>query len=804
MNNEVKPPRRSQVFDLVAGFSRALHLSEIASRLGVQDPGMMALSRIVEDLVFDGQLTALPGNRFRSATKAKAESRGAVIEGFLTVNPRGFGFIARAGDGDDVFVPAESMRGAMHGDKVRARIVAQTSRGAEGSIDEILDRKTKRIAGALQKKRNSAWLMPDDQRVRGPVVLAQSELVSKAEAGDIVVVEITRFPDSPDENPEGKVIEVLGESGTPDVEVKKILLLANVNEAHAPAAVEEAKALPAEVPAADLVGRVDLTEFPLPTIDPEDARDHDDAIWALRLPEGGYRVIIAIADVSHYVRPGTAIDDNARDRGCSIYLPDRAIPMLPRELSSNLCSLLPDVVRLCLAVDLTLDATGTTKSYQIVEGFMNSRAKLSYDDVALAIGLTNEGTRNPKAEAMKDDLAVLREISSLLRGKRMARGALDFDLPETKITVDPKTRLPISAVRRGKDPGVARSYQIVEELMLLANETIAAHVADRKIPAIYRNHGVPDPERVARFAALCTKFGVTMDPDDATDPKKLSAFVKKLRERNKDGIADKSHAILDSMLVRTLKQAVYDVANIGHFGLASTAYLHFTSPIRRYPDLVVHRMVRAMLQAKAKGTAVRTDEEAVASMRDAAILASERERRAMQVERDVVDLYGVFLMREVVGDVFAGTVTSIVGSGVFVSLFDPFVSVLVKMEMLGPDDYEADDDGLAVSGKRSGDRIDLGDTMHVEILEVSFERRMTLGKRLHVEGEKKKTKAARKGDANRADGKTADGKSDAGAREGGRKRKSFGKAAKPTSGGKRREAKAAKPKKKDKAKKRKR
>ncbi len=735
---------------------------------------MTALSRIVEDLVFDGAVTALPGNRFRAASKAKSEARGAAIEGFLTVNPRGFGFVAREGDGDDVFVPAEAMRGAMHGDKVRVRIVAQTSRGAEGAIDEIIDRKAKRLAGALQKKRGSAWLMPDDQRVRGPVVLAQSELVANASQGDIVVVEVTRFPESPDENPEGKVIEVLGEAGTPDVEVKKILMLSNITETHAPAATEEARGLPAEVPAQDLVGRVDLTEFPLPTIDPEDARDHDDAVWAIRLPGGGYRVIIAIADVSHYVRPGTAIDDNARDRGCSIYLPDRAIPMLPRELSSNLCSLLPDVVRLCLAVDLTLDATGTTTGYTIIEGFMNSRAKLSYTDVALAVGLTSEGTRNPKAEAMKEDLVVLREISSLLRGKRMARGALDFNLPETKITVDPKTRLPISAVRRGKDPGVAKSYQIVEELMLLANETIAAHVAERKIPAIYRNHGVPDPERVARFAALCTKFGVTMDVDDATDPKKLSAFVKKLRERNKDGIADKSHAILDSMLVRTLKQAVYDVANIGHFGLASTAYLHFTSPIRRYPDLVVHRMVRELLQAKAAGKGVHTDEEAVSAMRDAAVLASERERRAMQVERDVVDLYGVFLMREVIGDVFAGTVTSIVGSGVFVSLFEPFVSVLVKMEMLGPDEYEADDDGFAVSGRRSGDRIDLGDTMHVEILEVSFERRMTLGKRLHVEGQsdKKKDKGGPKGSA-----KKAASKGDP-ERKGGRKRKSLPKNAK--------------------------
>jgi ribonuclease R len=714
-----KLPRRAQVFELLGSFPRALHMGEIASRLGVSEGNLGGLARILEDLTFDGSIVAMAGHRYRASKVGRERATGTIREGFLSVNPRGFGFVPMEGDGEDLFIPAESMAGAMHGDKVRVKVVARSSRGAEGAVLDVVERRAKRIAGALSKKGRALWVTPEDGRVRGPIVLARSELADGANHGDVVIVMVTRFPESPDENPEGELVAVLGAPGEPEVEVQKILALASVEEAHPPLAVTEAKAFPREVPPETLAGLEDLTAFPLPTIDPEDARDHDDALWAERLPEGGYRVLVAIADVSAYVTSGSALDDAARERGCSIYLPDRAIPMLPRELSSHLCSLLPDVTRLCLAVDLELDATGETRRYRLVEGFMRSQAKLTYEQVALTLGMTREGTRSAKAEELKPGLALLREISSLLRARRMRRGALDFDLPETKIVVDPETHLPLSASRRGKDPGVAKAYQIVEELMLLANETVAAFLIEKQAPGIFRNHGAPDPEKVARFAMLCTKFGVEMDPDDALDPKKLSAFVRKLRETQ-------GSSILDTFLVRTLKQAVYDVANIGHFGLASPAYLHFTSPIRRYPDLVVHRVVRGLLR---RGPIDRT-EEGVGRMRESAVTASERERRAMQVERDVVDLYGALLMREMIGDLFIGTVTGIVGSGVFVTLEDPFVSVLVKLEALGKDDYEPDDDGFAVVGKRSGDRVELGERLHVEILEVSLDRRTTYGRRI--------------------------------------------------------------------------
>lgn len=716
--SESKPPRRKNVIELLGSFKRALHASEIATRLGVGPDGVAALSRVLDDLVFDGTVLPQAGQRFRLASAERTRSKEEMVEGYLTVNPRGFGFVQREGDSEDVFVPAESLGGAMHGDRVQARVVARGARGIEGAITEVLVRRSVRIAGALARRGKTCYIYPDDTRIRGPVVLPPD---TEGNDGDIVVVEITRFPATPDENPEGKVTEVLGPPGTPDVEVRKLLAVAGVIEPHPDLAVAEARAFGTEVAESAVAGREDLTHLPLPTIDPEDARDHDDAVWAVRT-DNGYRIWVAIADVSHYVAPGTALDASAKERGCSIYLPDRAIPMLPRELSGNLCSLLPDVTRLCLAVEIDLDPAGTVLESRLLEGVMKSRAKLTYEGVARALGMS-EGTQQPLAVEMKEDLALLREISSILRGLRMRRGALDFDLPESKIHVDPATKLPTNATKRAKDPGIAKAYQIVEELMLLANETVAQFVAKRNVPAIYRNHAAPDPEKIARFASICEKLGIEFEESDMSEAKSLSAFVKRLATHP-------SRSLLDTLLVRSLKQAVYDVANIGHFGLASDAYLHFTSPIRRYPDMVVHRAVRAVL----RNQRVDKSDEGITTMREAAQLASERERRAMQVERDVADLYGVFLMRDKIGEQFTGSVSGIVGSGIFVTLDDPFVNVLVRADTLGQGPYEPDEDGFALVNTRTGDRIDLGDTMLVQISDTSLDRRTTYATRVSEPG----------------------------------------------------------------------
>lgn len=743
------PPRRAAIVEILEAAGRPLHAAEIVTRLGVAPRHETALGRVLDDLVFDGTIAALPGHRFhlqRPSTQRAVERRGAPstrpgstrsgvpgrdVEGYLTVNPRGFGFVATEGAGSDIFVPAEALGGGLHGDRVIARIVGQNARGLEGVITGIVSRRNAKLAGTLRVRGKSAWVEPDDARVRGPIVLPGGPgEVPGAVDGAAVVARIERFPQLPEENPEGVLEAVLGDPGDPEVEVQKILLSEGVEEDHHPAAIEEAEAYGDHVPEEALAGREDLTHLPLPTIDPIDARDHDDAIWAERRPEGGYRVWIAIADVSHYVRPGTQLDASAVGRACSIYLPDRAIPMLPRALSSNLCSLLPDQLRLCLAAIVDLDASATVIGSRLVEGYMRSRAKLNYEGVARVLGLSAEAPRQPEAEEYRDDLKLLREISTQLRARRMRRGALDLELPEAKVVLEGKK--PLDVVKRARDPGVAKAYQIVEEFMLLANEAVASFLIEHDVPAIFRNHGSPDLEKLARFAELAERLGVPFDADDGTDPKKLAAFLKKTASHERK-------QVLHMVLMRSMKQAVYETLNQGHFGLASEGYVHFTSPIRRYPDVVVHREVKAMLRKER----IDRGETALEKMRMAAVTASERERRAMTIERQVVDLHRALVMRDKIGEIYGGTVSGINMAGAFVAIDEPFVDVLVRSETLGTAGYEPDDLGLALVAQATGDRIELGDAMMVQIEDVSIVRRTVFGRRLRDEAEEPRGRRGR-------------------------------------------------------------
>lgn len=713
--------RRGDVAELLAAHGRALHKNEIMTKLGLDVDASPTLERILDDLTFDGSIVALPGQRFRvgagGAGGARKTSASAEIEGLLHANPRGFAFVGA--EGGDIFIPREALRGAMHGDRVIARVVAENKKGREGFIVSVVTRRKGALGGRIVRERRAIHIEPDDVRIRGPIIVVPDDTLAKdAPDGAAVIFEIVRFPESLDELPTGRVTLLLGKPGAPDVEVRKILLLANVEDEHSEDAIREAESYGKEVDPQALVGRKDYTSVPLPTIDPIDARDHDDAIWAVRHPDGSYTATIAIADVSHYVRPETALDASAEGRGCSIYLPNRAIPMLPRALSSTLCSLLPDELRLCMVAEVDLGADGSVLDTRFFEGFMRSCAKLNYEGVARALGYTKEVEVQPQAEAMKDDLAVLADIAGLLRARRMRRGALDLEAPEAKIVLDEDNVLPVDAVRRGRDPGVAKAYRIVEEFMLLANEAVAERLLSLDVPTVFRNHEPPEPEKIEKFGALCKKVGLTFDPDVASTPKGLTQFIKKIN-------AHPQRELLHQQLIRSMKQAFYGTENKGHFGLASDTYLHFTSPIRRYPDLLVHRALRRVLRKEK----IERDADSRERLRAAAETSSQRERRAMDVERDVLDLYRVLLMKEHVSETFAGSVSAIVGSGVFVTLESPYVDVLVRGDALGGEGFEASDDGLSMSS-RSGERIDVGDGMLVTIEEASIERRLVLGRRV--------------------------------------------------------------------------
>ncbi len=733
-------PSKADIVTALEEAGRPLHAGQLATRCEVSQKAYPKFLEALETMAERNQIRRLSGHRFAANPVKETPKASDQWEGVLALNPRGFGFVTSPGK-EDVYVPPDAIGAALHGDRVLVSVINRSPRGAEGRLESIVSRRNPRVAGVLRKRGKSAWLEPDDTRIRGPIVVTGGAAGKDAKDGLAAVVSITRYPEFADENAEAELVMVLGVPGDPNVEVAKILVREQVNEQHPEGAVREAEAMARKLSRVSLEGRRDLRDVPLPTIDPEDARDHDDAIWVEKRDGGGYRAYIAIADVSEYVQAGSELDAEARQRGCTIYLPDRAIPMLPAALAADLCSLLPEQERFTLAVIADLDSDAVVERYEIVEGVMRSQAMLTYGGVARALGFSEVPPRSAQAEAFKRDLKVLDELARKLRKRRMGRGALDLDLPEARVKVDPKTGAPVDVVRRAEDPGVKRAYAMVEEMMLLGNEIVARFMGEKKSPAVYRVHGKPDPTKLERLGLVARKLGVEFDAELLDEPGGVARWLAKVSKHPRKNV-------LEMLLLRSLKQATYDTSNIGHFGLASDAYLHFTSPIRRYPDLVVHRAVKAIL----RGGKPATSPAALQALTEAAAQGSQRERAAMDIEREVVDLHRALLMRDRVGETYEGTVSGVVGSGVYVALDQPYVDVLVRFEGLGPDHYELGEDEISVTGLRSGDRVELGDRMLVTIEDVAVLRRAIYGRRVvpeavlqKLESEGRRARGARPG-----------------------------------------------------------
>jgi ribonuclease R len=705
-------PGRTEILRCLRAEGRGLHTAELAARLEVKPASRRRLREVLEQLVLDGSLTAVPGDRF---TAPRARDEFGVWEGVLSVHPRGFAFVNAAGR-DDVFIPPPGIGSALHGDTVQVAIVARTPRGPEGRVQSIVRRRNPRISGVLRRRRKSAWLEPDDDRIRGPIVLVGPS--QEGTDGQAAVVKITRFPESAEENPEGELVTVLGTPGEADVEIAKILARDNISEERDPAALREAEGRAAELTPITLEGRRDLRKLPFLTIDPVDARDHDDALYIERRAEG-YRAYVAIADVSEYVQPGTAVDRDASERAFTTYLPDRAVPMLPRVLAAEHCSLLPKQDRYAMVAIVDLDKEAAVQRFKLLEAVIHVAAKLTYEDVACTMGFIEEEAKSPEAAKHKKDLRVLNDLARKLRKIRMRRGALDLDLPEPRVELDPETGRPLAVTRRAKNPGIAGAYQMVEELMLLANERVARWLSGRKSPAVYRVHAAPDPERLDQLGLAAQRLGVPFEADTLDSALGVARWLKRIAKHP-------LKVVLEGLLLRSLKMAQYDIANVGHFGLASENYVHFTSPIRRYPDLLVHRLSKGLL----RGGPPLISTEGIEALRAQATRSSELERIVMQAEREAVDVYRCILMRDKVGQVFEARVSGLSGSGMYAVLDEPFVDVLVKFESMGPDRYEASDDGLSVFGQRSGDRVSLGDRITLVIEDVALLRRTIYGRRV--------------------------------------------------------------------------
>jgi ribonuclease R len=751
---------------LKSGGDRSLHTMEIVSAVGVsrQDARKAAASvrETLESLKSLGLVKELPGSRWKAVERAVPKGRARVNEellirqaerikhhagdtgagtgerragtgekgagtgekgaaaeesatrawgrdtrvGWLAMTPRGFGFVT-PDDGGEIFVSPRGVGLALHGDRVRVK-VTPTIKGFEGDVVEVVARGLTRVAGTLVRTHGHLYIHPGDPRLPQTFIV-EGALPLETRPGLEVVAQVTRWPSREGELPHARVLRTMGPKGSAAVEVEKIRIRDGVSEEFPEDVLSEALAFPATVDAAEVARREDLRGIALLTIDPKDARDHDDAVWAERTKDG-FRVVVAVADVSHYVRVGTAIDREALARGCSIYLPDRAIPMLPPELSSNLASLVPDEDRLMLGVEAHLTKTGLVRSYRFVEAAMRSRARLTYEQAARTLGLTEAGDLSPEAEAHKPLLETLLEISKLLRARRNKRGALGFELPEAKILLDEGGE-PRDVIEQKGDPGVKRAYELIEDLMLLANETVAEHLAKQGLPAIYRVHGKPDAGKVAQFAAVAEALGLRLENDEDPSPKELQAVLHRIAGTPLEGV-------LGYLLLRSMQQASYQVDDIGHYALAARHYLHFTSPIRRYPDLAVHRIVRALAQGEAID-----GEQLRRKLVPQAVQSSRMERRSMQIEREVQAIYRCILMKKRVGEEIEGEVTSVAEHGVVITIDAPFVEVKVPIDRIGEDYFELDRLGIALVGSRSGRRVALADRVRVRIDDASIERR---------------------------------------------------------------------------------
>lgn len=692
---------------------RAVHLMEVVGALDLPKSRRDEVRDLLEQLKGLGMAREMPGNRFRLEKRAPRqgrapEPRGDALTGWLSIHPRGFGFVAAEDGGPDVFVPGSSLKHAMHGDRVR--VVARPSpKGREGDVMEVVRRGVSRVAGVVRTQRDRAWLEPGDPRLPERIDVVGT-LPLGVEAGDEVVALIESYPAFVGDRMEARVLARLGVRGSAAVEIEKIKIREGIVEDFDDAVLAEAQSFGSRIREEELGLREDLRHLDLVTIDPPDARDHDDAVWAERLPGGSFRVVVAIADVSHYVRPGGAIDSAALERATSIYLPDRVIPMLPHELSSNLASLVPNEDRLTLAVEVEVGPKGAVRRHRYIEGVMRSRARLSYQGVARALHLTEQAEHQHEAEQRRDLLSTLWDVSQALRARRRQRGSLDFDLPEPEIELDDQGE-PTDIRRSRTDPGVRKAYGMIEDLMLLANEVVAADLSRREVPAIYRVHGQPDETKIEVFAELASSLGYVLDEDAAQKPRKLADLLKRV-----EGTA---HAqALNFLLLRAMQQASYDTTNVGHFALAARDYLHFTSPIRRYPDLAVHRVVRAVLRKE------RLDKAALLETLNVQASASSRlERRAMLVDREANDLYRALLMKDRVGESFDATITGLAEHGLYVSFEEPFVDARVPIDTLGDDWYELDSLGLRLVGQRSGHSFALGDRLTVRLERVSVAER---------------------------------------------------------------------------------
>ncbi|MCU7796410.1 MAG: ribonuclease R, partial [Candidatus Thiodiazotropha sp. (ex Myrtea spinifera)] len=691
-------PSREFIMETLKEKGVPMNLAAIADALAMRDDEQLeALRRRLRAMERDGQLICNRKDNYCLVNKRD------LIVGRVIGHPDGFGFLKPDDGGDDLYLSFKEMRSLLHDDRAVVRVTGMDRRNRlEGAVVEVLERNTQSVVGKLYQESGVGFVVPDSKRLSKDVVIPSSE-IGEAKKGQMVVAEIIDQP-TKRTPPIGRIVDILGDHMGPGMETDIAIRTHNIRNSWPDEVEKQIKGLTPEVAKADKAGREDLRQLPLVTIDGADARDFDDAVYCEPKPKG-WRLLVCIADVSHYVQPGTALDQEARARGNSVYFPDRVIPMLPEVLSNGLCSINPEVDRLCMTCELYIDKQGAVKRSRFFPAVMRSHARLIYDDVAAM--LEGDAGLCEKHADILPHLNHLYQLYQILQNQRAERGAIDFDTTETRIEFNDQKRVEriVPVIRND-------AHRLIEECMLAANVAAARFLLRKKQPALYRIHEGPAEEKLTDLKGFLGELGLSLPGGKKPQASDYAMLLEQIRERP-------DRHLIQTVLLRSLSQAVYSSDNVGHFGLSYQAYTHFTSPIRRYPDLIVHRALKHVIE---QGS-VDDFEYSKPDLQVMGEQCSSTERKADEATRDALDWLKCEYMQDKVGETFNGIITSVNSFGVFVELEEIYVDGLVHITALDNDYYHYDPVGHRLTGERTGKVLRLGDPLSITVANVNLDDR---------------------------------------------------------------------------------
>ncbi|BBL76085.1 ribonuclease R [Methylomagnum ishizawai] len=692
-------PSRELILEIMRERGVPQKLEEIATQLELTEAeDIESLRRRLNAMERDGQL--LKNRRDRYCVVDHTD----LIAGRVIGHAEGFGFLRPDEGGEDLYLSSKEMRALMHDDRALVSVRGVDRRGRrEGGLIQVLERNTQRLVGRLFQERGISYVVPDNKHIAHDILIPEEHLCA-AQPGQFVLVEIIEQP-TRQRDPIGKITQVIGDHMAPGMEIEVAIRSFDLPAEWPDAVLDQIAGMDENVPEAAKAGREDLRHLPLVTIDGEDARDFDDAVYCERTAKG-WKLYVAIADVSAYVLPGTALDEEAQKRGTSVYFPDRVIPMLPEILSNGLCSLKPEVERLCMVCEMYITAEGGILRARFFSGLMRSKARLTYTEVAKLLVEGDKGLRRQYRDLLPH-LEELHALYRVLRRAREERGAMDFDTQESRIVFGEGKKIEkiVPVVRND-------AHRLIEECMLAANTATARYLARQKIPHVVRVHEGPNAEKLTDLRAFLGRLGLNLGGGDTPEPKDYFVLSDQIAGRPDEHL-------IQTILLRSMSQAVYGPEKKGHFGLALDAYTHFTSPIRRYPDLLVHRAIRHSLEGKQKGEFPYTASDMVVLGEH----CSFTERRADDATRDVVAWLKCEYMQDKLGEQFEGVISTVTGFGFFVELKDVFIEGLVHISTLDKDYFHYDPVGYRLQGERTGKVYRLGDSVEVVVARVDLDER---------------------------------------------------------------------------------